>query len=74
MGAPLAAVAGLLVAAEGHVKTATGAVDIHIARTDSRGHLPGVIEVAALDIARQSVGRIVGDADRLFFSRYRESW
>src|SRR5262245_43239280 len=60
--APFAAVAGLLVAAEGCSALVGGAVDVDVAGADALGDAPRALHVAGGDIAGEPVGRVVSDA------------
>src|SRR5262249_11848326 len=63
--APLAAVAGLLVAAERAAEVGLGAVHVDVPRADLPGDLPGAVDVRGRDVAREAVERVVRDLDRL---------
>src|SRR5690606_33547166 len=70
--AALSAEARLLVAAEGAAGAAARAVHLHHAAAKLARDAPGPFRVAGLDIARQAVGRVVGDLDRLFLRLERD--
>src|SRR5438067_1825597 len=57
--AVFAAVARLLVAAEGRVRAPLGIVDVHLARADARGDAARVREVARLHGGAQAVEGVV---------------
>src|SRR5437867_624689 len=63
--APLAAVARLFVAAEGGAQVGLRAVHVDVAGADLPGHPARALEVAGGHVAREPVGRVVGDADRV---------
>src|SRR4029450_13161838 len=65
---PFAAVAGLLVAAEGSAEVDAGAVQMHVAGAQVRGDAQRALRITRRHIARQSVRRIVGDADGLLLT------
>jgi shikimate kinase len=63
--AALAAVAGLLVAAERRAMSLTAAVEVHHAGAQATRRRPGAFEVGRRHVAREPVGGVVGDADGL---------
>src|SRR5688572_8298614 len=63
-----AAVAGLLVAAEGREGVPGGVVDLHLASAQLPRHLPRVLDVLRLDVRRQPIDGVVGDLDRLLLA------
>src|SRR5262249_15977353 len=63
--APLAAVARLLVAAERRAEIGLGAVHADLSGADPRRDAARALEVARRDIARESVGGVVCDPDRV---------
>ena len=72
MATPFATIARLLEATKRHIKTAGRTVNMHIAGTDPRGHFTGVIKVTTLHIARQPIGRVIRNANRLFLCVIRD--
>src|SRR6266852_2587467 len=70
--APLAAVARLLVAAEGRAQVGLRPVHVHVARADAFRHSARALDVARGDVAREPVGRVVGDANRVLLVLVRD--
>src|ERR1700722_13116891 len=64
--AVLTSVAGLFVAAERNARVGRGTIQVDAAGADLRSNPPRPLDVARLDVTRQSVRRIVGKRDRLF--------
>src|ERR1700731_755409 len=64
--APFAAVAGLLVAAERRGAVVRHALQVDVAGADPAANLAGGLDGVGGDIARQTIGRVVGDPDRVF--------
>ena len=63
--APLAAVAGLLVAAEGRAAVGRRAVEVHHAGAHAAGHAPRPLQVGRLHVAGEAEVRGVGQLDRV---------
>src|SRR5581483_12081772 len=63
--APLAAVARLLVAAERRGPLVGSAVEVDIAGADAARDPPRALDVTRGHVARQAIGRVVGDAHGL---------
>src|SRR3954471_14110435 len=64
--AELAAVAGLLVAAERSQRVEAAAVDLDLAGADLAGDLLGPLRIAGPHAAGEAIDRVVGDLDGLF--------
>src|SRR3569832_415014 len=58
--APLAAVAGLLVAAERRAAVVGHTLQIHVAGADLAADALGVLDRSAGDVAREAIGGVVG--------------
>src|SRR3546814_16357321 len=69
--AALAAVAGLLVAAERTAGGTAGAVHLHHARAQLPRHPLRPLGIAGPDIGREAVAGVVGDPDRLLITLER---
>src|SRR3954468_18904930 len=65
--APLAAVAGLLVAAERRGAVVGNAVEVHVAGANLAADLPGALDGAGRNVTRKTIGRVVGDLHRVRF-------
>src|SRR3954468_23225128 len=61
-----AAVAGLLVAAEGQAGVPLRIVDVDIAGAHAGGDFTGLLDVLGLDVGGQAIDGVVGGADRFF--------
>src|SRR5262249_26409836 len=65
VAAPLAAVAGLLVATERRGALIRHALQVDVAGADLAADLARALDRAGRDIAREAIGRVVGDLDRV---------
>src|SRR5262245_29851067 len=65
--APLAAVAGLLVAAERRGALVRHALQVDVAGADLAGDATRALYRVASDITGETIGRVIGDLDRLGF-------
>ena len=67
MSAPLAAITRVLVTPEGHIETGGCPVQLNVAGANPPRHAARVLDVAALHIAGQTVGRVIGHGDGFVF-------
>src|SRR5450631_2715417 len=65
--APFATVAGLLVAAERRGAVVRHALQVDVAGADLAADLAGALDGAGSDVTGQTIGRVVGDMDRVSF-------
>src|ERR1700727_805060 len=65
--APFTAVAGLLVAAERRGAVVRYALQIDVAGTDPAADLAGGLDGVGGDVTRQTIRRVIGNPDRVFF-------
>src|SRR5688572_13547672 len=72
LGAPLASVAGLLVAAERSREVRPGAVDVHVAGAEAGGDLLRVLRIPRLHVAGETVRGVVRHRDRFLLRLVRQ--